>query len=1303
MKKLITLLVLLAAFHSYALDAKVGEMACPSPGSFTLNNPSASNVGSTSITLSWSSSSDAINYTVYYKLSSSSSWTPDGTTGSLTKTINGLTAGSTYDFKVTANRICFTCSPSPVVCDELIEEESHTDSNTRTETMEPPTPTIQTPISETASSFTARWNSASGASSYKLDVSTSASFSSGNIHTDLVVTGTSRSVTGLDAGVRHYYRVRAVNGNGESNESSSTSAYTIPDAPTLNEAGSISSTSFTATWNSVTGAESYRMDVSTNSDFSSFISGYNNKVVSVNSETVAGLSGGTTYFFRVRAYDNGGNHTSADSETKSVLTLPAAPSAGLATEITQTCFTANWSTVSGADDYLLDVSTDDFTTYLAGYEAKVLTSTSEVLTGLNTATEYQYRVRSRNATGESPYSSTEIGLTIPATPASADASGVNQTSFIANWDAVDGGENYLLDVSEDNFSTFLTGYESRMVTGNSEALSGLSAGVEYQYRVRSENSSGSSPHSTIQEVLTISGEPLPTEETGVSQTSFTINWSWVTGADHYLLDVSIDDFSTFLSGYEAKIITNTSEVITALDPGTRYYYRLRSENASGFSDYSATKELITVPADPSFLSAESITQNSFTARWNPVSGIVDNYLFDLSTSPTFSSFVEGFNGKVINGTSDALLGLDPGVAYFYRVRSENSSGVSGYSDSQSVLTIPATPLIMGFSDRSATRVKVSWEHVQGADTYEIMVSENSDFTTLVAGNDPLVVSASLSEDFIQGLTPATVYYVKIRSRNSTDASGFSAIGTTATTDSQGNSLDPKIEIANADVASINFNVSGGLQGISSVKLFHKRRVDTDFIEKDLDVAEDGVYFLNVQPEWLDDFGMDYRIEVEDGVGAKAELSNKVLRQVDRVEVTSVLSFGSEIENYSIISVPYDLNSTIEDIFERILGAYDHTKWRIVQYRNGDNFDFSQGLSKEPLARGNGYWFISTQEVELNLGSAIAPENTRDDLFEMNLAEGWNQIGNPYPFNINWSEVLSHNADVLGISPLFVFDPEAKSFVESDELQVFGGGFVFAEAAVTLEIPIAPLDDSGSGRVSGLPTFDGWELRFNVSSGEVKNSLSSIGMRADASHTFDKYDRVTLPRFVQFAEFKSKETNDLGYHLSRDFVDQRPEYKWDFLVSTNASDYVSIGWDISQIPHHLGLFMYDKTDNIVINMKDIEAYEFTANKEVSIYALEGYDQVRGIQSLGNPYPNPIIDELTIPFDFGLSNASSSRLIIFHMDGSIAYEGDFNDKGMGLKELEWNLQLQDGQTLTEGMYLYSIYRDDNKISSGRLIKK
>lgn len=186
----------------------------------------------------------------------------------------------------------------------------------------PAAPTTKAATNVTANSFTAKWSSVIGATSYRLDVSTTSTFGTYLVGYQNVDLGSvvSRNVSGLSAGTNYYYRVRAHNSAGTSGNSNVISVTTVPAAPKASAATNVTTTSFTAHWSSVKGATSYKIDVSTSSTLSSYLTGYQNlDVGNIASRSVSGLSAGRTYYYRVRAHDSGG--TSVNSNVVSVTTL----------------------------------------------------------------------------------------------------------------------------------------------------------------------------------------------------------------------------------------------------------------------------------------------------------------------------------------------------------------------------------------------------------------------------------------------------------------------------------------------------------------------------------------------------------------------------------------------------------------------------------------------------------------------------------------------------------------------------------------------------------------------------------------------------------------------------------------------------------------------------------------------------------------------------------------------------------------------------------------------------------------------
>jgi len=651
----------------------------------------------------------------------------------------------------------------------------------------PPASSLVSPASNSVYNtypVTVKWNRNVYGRYYDLQISLNSSFNPIAFE-DNSVTDTLKQVSTLTSNTQYYWRVRAVNGAGNGLWSPAwnlTTTTGVLPAPVAVSAGSIAQNSFTANWNNVSGAAKYFIDVSTDNSFANFVVGFNNKDAgNVNSISVTGLTAGTVYYYRVRAYD--ANGTSGNSNIISVTTLtppPAAPTAAAASSITQTGFTANWNSVSGATGYIINVAADNlFANIIAGYSDKDIgNNTSAAVTGLTPNTIYYYRVKAYNLQGSSTNSNTISASTLPAVasaPTATAATLITSSGFTANWSAVSGATGYYLDLSTDNlFTGFVTGYNSKDA-GNVTALAitGLTENTTYYYRIRAYNVSGSSANSNVIQATTLfntPAAPVALAANSVSQTSFTANWNSVPNSSGYYLDVSTDAaFSAFVTGFNSKDAGNIHSMnIPGLSPNTLYYYRVRAYNnggTGGNSNVISVSTLPNIPPVPAALDAVSITQTGFTAVWTGSAG-ASGYYIDVSAENNFNSFVLN-NSSTGIANSFPVTGLSPNTTYYYRVRAFNAGGTSGNSNTISVVTIPSAPsapVATASSSVSQTGFTANWNAASGASGYYIDVSSNSDFNNFLTGCQNKDIG-NVTSFVITQLTANSNYYYRLRAYN----------------------------------------------------------------------------------------------------------------------------------------------------------------------------------------------------------------------------------------------------------------------------------------------------------------------------------------------------------------------------------------------------------------------------------------------------------------------------------------------------------------------------------------------------------
>lgn len=279
----------------------------------------------------------------------------------------------------------------------------------------PPPPTLQYPANNATNiplTFTFQWSDVFGATSYHLEVATDAAFANIIIDESPLPNSQYTVTSGqLGGSTQYFWRVRSANIGGEGQNSAVFNFTTAvgPPAPPILQAPPNNSTNVSRTpyldWSDVSGATSYRVQVSTDSLFGTLVV---NMVVGPSSYQVASqLQANTKYYWRVQAMGPGG--TGGWSIVWNFTTIPASPPVPTLEYPTngQTLVPLNvtfqWSDSPGAETYQIQVATNlSFTSLVVNEIVSVseFPTTPGILIG---NTQYFWRVRATNSGGSSAF------------------------------------------------------------------------------------------------------------------------------------------------------------------------------------------------------------------------------------------------------------------------------------------------------------------------------------------------------------------------------------------------------------------------------------------------------------------------------------------------------------------------------------------------------------------------------------------------------------------------------------------------------------------------------------------------------------------------------------------------------------------------------------------------------------------------------------------------------------------------------------------------------------------------------------
>jgi hypothetical protein len=552
---------------------------------------------------------------------------------------------------------------------------------------------------------------------------------------------TSFSDSAVAQGTRYYYRVRAYNAVAFSGYTAAANATTVLLPPSALAASAVSPTTINLSWADNSTTESgFRIERSTDNLNFADIGTAGANATSYGDATA---SDGTTYFYRVRAYNSA--TTSAYSASANGMTPLATPTALLATAMGPNSVNLTWTdNAANETGYRVERSTD----YVTFAQIATAAANASSYTDATAAegTTYYYRVRTYNAAANSGYSGASGAVTPLVAPSGFTAT-ARPSAAVVDLAWADNSANesgYQVERSTDNVTFTQIGTTGQNATAYSDATAAQA--TTYYYRVRAYNAVAVSSYAASAGATTAVLAPAaPSSVSAVAASATSVNLSWVDNASNesgFRVERSTDNISFVEIGTAAADVTTYGDNSAA--DGTSYFYRLRAYNAGGASAYSDVAAVTTPLPAPSLLAAAPVSPSRVDLSWQDNSTSESGFRVERSTDGV--SFAEiGTAGRDVANSSDNVAAA--GATYFYRVRAYNVAGTSAYSDVARADT-PAVSVTAASFVGSDVTTKGSWQGVYGGDGYTLA----GDATSLPAyaqfslsGNQQYVWAPSTSD------------------------------------------------------------------------------------------------------------------------------------------------------------------------------------------------------------------------------------------------------------------------------------------------------------------------------------------------------------------------------------------------------------------------------------------------------------------------------------------------------------------------------------------------------------------------------
>lgn len=443
---------------------------------------------------------------------------------------------------------------------------------------------------------------------------------------------------------------------------------------------------------------------------------------------------------------------------------------------------------------------------------------------------------------------------------------------------------------------------------------------------------------------------------------------------------------------------------------------------------------------------------------------------------------------------------------------------------------------------------------------------------------------------------------------------------------------------------------------------------------------------------------------------------------------------------SLVSSPYDYSGIAGNSVAQLLGvpsgdvtdgAFAFLTWSPT----GNTYVNYPTAPANTFHLGDGY-FMQETNLNVNLSlTTIGTPATPNTVFQLHMKPGWNLIGDPFSFPINFLNLKVQAADgtqqdiltaQTGANPTlgaalwgysagvyevsFTLDPWVGYW-----LQVFDNrpaGQQTTPADIILLVDPAQQQNRSAAQPANpfkgnATSLGGWQLTLNATAGTVNAAPAIMGVARGAVDTYDRFKLAMPPAVGKSTVTMTSDHSDWAQHNGQYSIDVRSASTtaktWNFTVtSTVPNQPVTITWPaIATVSGKEDFILTDTETNTTVDLRTASNYTIPGGKtgvsrKLTIAATPAtlinlqVENINAHLNAGGGTKGASVTSMSI--NFTLTGNATTQVSILKNGQVVRHIEQGHSRAAGSADLVWDLKNDKGIALPADAYTLEVRAQD-----------